>query len=416
MLIVDDNETNRTILCQWVSIWGMHHGSAADGLQALERLRTAVAQGEPYDFAVLDMMMPGMDGITLTHAIKADSTIAAVRLVMLTSMGVHTKVQEARQAGIVGFLSKPVRQSQLYNCLLTVSEASAQSAPPAPQPHAIPAIDLLPLQGQILLAEDNPINQEVAVGMIESLGCQVDVVTTGLQAIEALERCSYDVVLMDCQMPEMGGLEATRIIREREAVPTISRPVMHTPIIALTAHALPSDREQCLAAGMDDYLSKPFTLEALHATLARWLSQPAAAASASAPEEQAEATRLDTIDRKVLDTLRSLRRGKAPDLLPKVLHMYLNHAPQLLNTIRDAVAHSDAPALQRAAHSLKSSSANVGAMQLAAFSKEMEALGKAQQVAQAVSLLATMEAEYTMVEAALQGELLVAQEGVTHAE
>ena len=313
VLIVDDNETNRTILCQWVSIWGMHHESAADGLQALERLRTAVAQGEPYDFAVLDMMMPGMDGITLTHAIKADSTIAAVRLVMLTSMGVHTKVQEARQAGIMGFLSKPVRQSQLYNCLLTASEASAQSAPPAPQPHATPAIDLLPLQGQILLAEDNPINQEVAVGMIESLGCQIDVVATGLQAIEALERRSYDVVLMDCQMPEMGGLEATRIIREREAVPAISRPVMHTPIIALTAHALPSDREQCLAAGMDDYLSKPFTLEALHVTLARWLSQPAAEASASAPEEQAEATRLDTIDRKVLDTLRSLRRGKAPE-------------------------------------------------------------------------------------------------------
>ena len=188
VLIVDDNETNRTILCQWVSIWGMHHESAADGLQALERLRTAVAQGEPYDFAVLDMMMPGMDGITLTHAIKADSTIAAVRLVMLTSMGVHSKVQEARQAGIMGFLSKPVRQSQLYNCLLAASEASAQSAPPAPQPPSPLTIDLIPLQGRILLAEDNPINQEVAVGMLESMGCQVDVVATGLQAVEALER------------------------------------------------------------------------------------------------------------------------------------------------------------------------------------------------------------------------------------
>jgi CheY-like chemotaxis protein len=314
------------------------------------------------------------------------------------------------------FLSKPVRQSQLYNCLIAASEASALGSPPTPQPKPAPAIDLRPLHGRILLAEDNPINQEVAVGMIESLQCQVDVVATGLQAVQALERCSYDVVLMDCQMPEMGGLEATRIIREREAVPSTSRPVMHTPIIALTAHALPSDREQCLAAGMDDYLSKPFTMEALHATLARWLSHQPVAASASAPDERPEAPRSDAIDRKVLDTLRSLRRGGTTDLLHKVLHLYLHNAPQLLNTMRDAVAHSDALALQQAAHSLKSSSANVGALQLAAFSKAMEAFGKAQSMTQAVPLLATMEAEYAVVEAALQRELRVNQDDVTHAE
>jgi CheY-like chemotaxis protein len=375
-----------------------------------------MAQGEPYDFAVLDMMMPGMDGIMLTHAIKADSTIAAVRLVMLTSMGIHAEVHEARQAGILGFLSKPVRQSQLYNCLMAVSEASAQDSLLAPQPHPTPALDLRPLQGRILLAEDNPINQEVGIGMIESLACEVDVVATGLQAVEALERCSYDVVLMDCQMPEMGGLEATRVIREREALRSITHPAVHIPIIALTAHALPSDREQCLAAGMDDYLSKPFTLEALHATLARWLSPQSAAASASAADERSEATRLNAIDRKTLETLRSLRRGGTPDLLYKVLHMYLNNAPQLLDTIRDAVAHSDALALQQAAHSLKSSSANVGALQLAALSKEMEALGKAQSITQAFSLLATMEAEYAVVQDALQRELPVVQEDVTHAE
>ena len=416
VLIVDDNATNRTILCQWVSAWGMHHESAVDGPQALERLRTAVAQGEPYDFALLDMMMPGMDGITLTHAIKADATIAAVRLLMLTSMGVHAEVQEARQAGIRGFLSKPIRQSQLYNCLIAASEASAQGSPPPPPPNLTPAIDLMPLHGRILLAEDNPINQEVAVGMIKSLECQVDVVATGLQAVEALERCSYDVVLMDCQMPEMGGLEATRVIREREALPSFSHPAAHTPIIALTAHALASDREQCLAAGMDDYLSKPFTLEALHATLARWLLQQPAVASASATAERSEATRVDSIDRKTLDTLRSLRKGGTLDLLHKVLHMYLNNTPQLLDTIRDAVAHSDALARQQAAHSLKSTSANVGALQLAAFSKEMEALGKAQSITQAVPLLATMEAENAVVEKALQRELLVVQEDMMHAE
>jgi len=325
---------------------------------------------------------------------------------------VHAEVQEARQAGIIGFLSKPVRQSQLYNCFVAALETSAQGSLPAPLPHPTPVIALRPLQGRILLAEDNPVNQEVAVGMIESLECQVDVVETGLQAIEALERCAYDAVLMDCQMPEMGGLEATRVIREREALPSTSHTAVHTPIIALTAHALPSDRDQCLAAGMDDYLSKPFTLEALHATLARWLRQAAVTASAAA--ERSGAMRLVSVDRKALDTLRSLHRGGTPDLLHKVLYIYLNNAPLLLNTMRDAVAHSDALALQRAAHSLKSSSANVGALQLAAFSKEMEALGKAQSMAQAIPLLATMEAEYAVVEEALQRELLVVQEDVTH--
>ena len=277
----------------------------------------------------------------------------------------------------MGFLSKPVRQSQLYNCLSAALEASALGSPPALQPKLTPAIDLMPLHGRILLAEDNPINQEVAVGMIESLECQVDVVATGLQAVEALERCSYDVVLMDCQMPEMGGLEATRVIREREALSCLSHPAVHTPIIALTAHALPSDREQCLAPGMDDYLSKPFTQEALHATLARWLSHQPAAASASAKAERPEARpRFYRPQGARYPAIPS--QGRDADLLHKVLHLYLTSAPQLLNTMRDALACCDALALQQAAHSLKSSSANVGALQLAAFCKEMEALGKAQ--------------------------------------
>jgi HPt (histidine-containing phosphotransfer) domain-containing protein len=168
-------------------------------------------------------------------------------------------------------------------------------------------------------------------------------------------------------------------------------------------------------AGMDDYLSKPFPWKPC-TTLARWLSHQPAAASASAQDERPEATRSDALDRKVLDTLRSLGRGGTPDLLHKVLHLYLGYTPELLNTMRDAVAHSDALALQQAAHSLKSSSANVGALQLAAFSKEMEALGKAQSMTKAVPLLASMEAEYAVVEEALQRELPVVQEDVTHAE
>ena len=414
VLIVDDNATNRTILQHWVSAWGMHHGSMADGPQALEELRAAAAQRKPYDLAVLDMMMPGMDGVELAHAIQADPTIATLRLVMLTSMGLHAETQDTRQAGIRGFLSKPIRQSQLYNCLITALEAPAQGATP-PEQLPDPEAALMLLHGRILLAEDNSINQDVAVGMLECLACQVDVVANGLQAFEALARRPYDVVLMDCQMPEMGGLEATRVIREREALSPPSHPTARTPIIALTAHALPSDREQCLAAGMDDYLSKPFTLEALHATLARWLSQqPAAVGVLEA--ERAEVSGLDSIERKALDTLRALQKEGGPDILSKVLHKYLSNAPKLLGTMRDAVARGDALALEQAAHSLKSISANVGALRLAALSRDVEAIGKAQATTQTAPLLVAMEAEYAAVERALHRELPVVLGDSAHAE
>ena len=275
------------------------------------------------------------------------------------------------------------------------------------------------LSGRVLLAEDNPVNQAVAMDMLESLGCQVTMAATGQEALAALSQAAYNVVLMDCQMPELDGLEATRMIRAQEAQAGHT----HLPIIALTANAFSKDREACLAAGMDDYLSKPFTLDQLHATLARWLppqiGTPLSPTALNNDSPQASRTpaiyagqtqahplrRTSPLDPKPLDALRALQQTGGSDVLGKVLRTYLQSAPPLLTALREAVAGSDAAAVRQAAHSLKSSSAQIGALALSAHCKELEALGRANTLTNAPTVLAYLEEEYPVVEAALTAEL-----------
>ncbi|MDQ2856243.1 MAG: response regulator, partial [Acidobacteriota bacterium] len=269
-LIVDDNATNRKILSHQLSSWGMIHEEADAGVRALELLRAAAAQGTAYDLAILDLMMPGMDGFELARTIKSDPNIAAVRLVLLTSYGQRGHSMTAREAGIAAYLTKPVRQSQLFDCLSNVvSQASltsgldlSSSQVPAKllTRHSLKEIKMTS-QKLILLAEDNVVNQKVAVRQLEKLGYRADAVANGREALEALGRIPYDLVLMDCQMPEMDGYEATAEIRRREGE------AKHTPIVAMTAHALEGDRAKCIAAGMDDYVSKPVKPEQLSAVL-----------------------------------------------------------------------------------------------------------------------------------------------------
>jgi two-component system sensor histidine kinase/response regulator len=289
VLIVDDNATNRSILHHQLTSWGIHNSSAANGPQALELLRMAAAQGNAYDLALLDMHMPGMDGVQLTQAIKADPAIATVRLVMLTSAGPYGDAATAYEAGVAAYLSKPVRQSELYSCLATQMNRLVQVSTPteatATQLNLLagPPGAQTQFHAYVLLAEDNRINQEVVCNMLDSLGCRVDIVHNGRQAVEARARASYDLILMDCQMPQMDGFAATQAIREYEAQLSVPRnqfparkessqeppltldgrqlPTFRIPIIALTANAIEGDRERCLAAGMNDYLSKPFTRE-----------------------------------------------------------------------------------------------------------------------------------------------------------
>ena len=276
VLIVDDNATNRNIVHHQVLSYGMRSGCAENGQNALELLSKAAAMGDPYKLAILDMMMPGMSGLELARAIQADPAIASVQLIMLTSVSQDYDTEAMRRHGISAYLTKPIRQSRLYDCIASAlgssSEKNSQLMSESSEGDKANSF----LGARVLLAEDQPVNQEVARCMVESFGCLVEVASNGQEALDALSKTPYDLVLMDCQMPELDGYAATRIFRERERQKAKNQSgraqaMLRTPIIAMTAHAMQGDREQCLATGMDDYISKPFNMDRLFALLKRWL-------------------------------------------------------------------------------------------------------------------------------------------------
>ena len=287
VLVVDDNATSRQLLRHQIFAWKLQKGSAAGGYEALRVLRAAVAEGHPYDIALLDIEMPEMDGLTLARAIKADPAITGTRLIALTPLGHAVTDQEMQAAGIDASLSKPVKQSHLFDCLVTVIGKTEAAGLWAPKSGAGP-LPPLPTGGpakfggaRVLLAEDNAVNQKVALALLRKLGCSADAVADGIEVLDALQRIPYTLIFMDCQMPEMDGFEATRLIRQRErgnghACPW-KAPVY---IIALTASSIQGDREKCLAAGMNDYVGKPVRLAELQAALERWQAAQAPAVGA----------------------------------------------------------------------------------------------------------------------------------------
>ena len=275
VLVVDDNATARQVLRHQIFAWKLQKGSAASGHEALQVLRSAAAEGRPYDLALLDVQMPEMDGLTLARAIKADPAIAATRLIALTPKGHVLSAEEAKDAKIDASLAKPLKYARLLDCLVTVIGRTAASlllkSGSAGVPAVSSALQARLLKTRVLLAEDNIVNQKVATAMLLKLGGAADTVANGFEVLEALQRFPYPLLLLDVQMPEMDGYEATRMIRKLERDPVVpcawKEPVY---IVALTANAMQGDRERCLAAGMNDYVSKPVRIPELHAALERW--------------------------------------------------------------------------------------------------------------------------------------------------
>jgi PAS domain S-box-containing protein len=281
MLVVDDNATNRIILHRYLTAWGVQPGSAGSGEEALAKLQDAAAVGRPYPLVLLDFNMPGMDGLMLVKRLRQDPTLAGTRLLMLSSFGRDSAV--ADELGIDIWLDKPVRQSDLYDAIATILNRDDGRAPVEEARSVRPGAELHFAGERVLLVEDNLTTQQIGKAMLRQRGLEVAIASNGLEAVAALEREQYAIVLMDVQMPELDGFEATRRIRRLEAAEGRAR----TPIIALTAHALPADRQKCLDAGMDDYLVKPYSGASLSAIVARWLA-PRLHRAAAAPENALE--------------------------------------------------------------------------------------------------------------------------------
>jgi two-component system sensor histidine kinase/response regulator len=384
-LVVDDNATNRMILGQQLLSWGVEAVEARDGFQALELAAAAGERGQGFDLAVLDLNMPGMDGIELASRLKADPTTAAVTLFLLSSSGERLNAAQSHLCGLAGSLTKPVRQSELFDCLITGLNGELPPSRPAAAPVMQP--DDREVLGVILLVEDNKMNQLVGSKMLSKLGFAFDIANHGGEAIDALRSRHYDAVLMDCQMPEMDGYEATAEIRRSEGT------TRHTPIIAMTAAAMDGDREACLLAGMDDYITKPVRPNAIAAVLERWIARPTFDEAPSSRPEDALASPLDPSQ---IEILRGLDDGEGA-VLQEIIDAYLVQTAQGRDELARAVADGDEPGVERAGHSLRGASSNVGATTLAAICAEIETLGRSGQISTATESVARFDVEFDRV-------------------
>ena len=402
LLIVDDNATNRQILTRQAQSWGMWTQDAALPHEALEWIE----RGDPFDLAILDMQMPEMDGVMLATSIREFRDGQQLPLVMLTSLG--RREADADAVDFAAYLTKPIKASQLYDTLVGIFAGELTMVR---QPISKPLIDTtmadrLPLR--ILVAEDNAINQKLALQILLKMGYRADVAGNGLETISAIERQPYDIVLMDMQMPEMDGIEATKIICQRWE--RAERP----RIIAMTANAQPADRELCLQAGMDDYVTKPVRVPELQAALERWgpriLRDELAANHADALQSHPPTTApanppvlaTPVIDDAILAELRSLQVDGEPDLLNALIDLFVTETPPMLADMHTAVQTKDTDVIKRTAHSLKSSAANLGAHPMTAICADLEQRGRDSTMDGVAALLHQLDAEFERVCSALE--------------
>lgn len=379
VLVVDDNETNRRTLRLQCESWGMTVALAASGGQALDTLAT---QG-PFALCIIDQSMPGMDGVSLIRAIRADPTFSQMPLIMLTSTVdiAHRKDLEPFQ--LAAYILKPVRQSQLFDAIVGALRLDNETTPATsnartPDPEIAKQFPL-----RILLAEDNAVNQKVTLKQLERFGYRADIAADGYEVLDACERASYDVILMDIQMPLLDGLEATRRLRARDP--------HHPRIIALTANAMSGDKEACLAAGADDYLAKPIRLDELASALQR--------ASAEVLRQKVQTSAEKVLQPSAIEALKEI--FAEPEALSQLIGEHLTNAERLIDEMRRGLARGDLPAVEKAAHSLRSTSAlfgaarmsqRVGVLEMLCRQKASEGLGQA---------LSMIEREFALAHQAL---------------
>ena len=356
---MDDNATNRNILQRQLSNLQMRPIAVASGPEALDFLRQEATAGQPIPIAIVDMQMPEMDGITLTKLIKADPAISSTRLIILSSLGDLLSTRELREAGVEEYIVKPVKQSRLHESLAIMLGRETRALIPENNQSICQSLRM----AKVLLAEDNPVNQKVAMLQLKRLGYSADLAADGYEALAALERTPYDIILMDCQMPRMDGYTATRRIRE-----IYQRPIL---IIAMTANAMQGDREKCLNAGMDEHLGKPVHLQELEKVLSAWQAPLTARNETPAPVDLARLTEIT---------------GSDPAMFRHISAEYLEQAEEILAHISLAIDRRDPVEIHRLAHKLGGSSASCGIVALAEPLARLERMGDAFQTSLASGL------------------------------
>ena len=365
-LVVDDNATNRRILDEMLHSWKLAPTVTESGVAALTEMQRAANDGDPYRLVLLDCMMPGMDGFSLAELINGNTTLASPSMIMISSAARPGDFDRCRSLRIARHMTKPVIKSELFDAIV---EALHE---PLDEPEKHHTDD--PTPGgpslRILLVEDGLINQRVATGFLERKGHRVALANNGREAIDALENEAFDVVLMDVQMPVMDGLETTQLIRQQE-----QQTGAHQKIIAMTASAMKGDRERCLEAGMDAYVSKPIDPDLLDQALSAQMGSVSSPDVAEAEDDApAENSPQDVFDAEAAE------KKLGADLLRDLLRLFLTECPKLIGDVRDGLSGGDSKSVQRAAHTLKNSSRTVGAPELADFMEEVEQLAIRNQV------------------------------------
>ena len=420
VLVADEHVASRDSLVSQLMVWKARAVGVDSAAATVAHLELAGRGEEPVDLLIFDRKL-SPNALRFAMEIRRNAAIPKLKIIALGQVDNLAETGQWFDAGISSYLSKPVRQSELFDAIAEAFDMTQSLARTSPEAVVEASQQQLPrFSANVLAAEDNPVNQELVRVLLEQLGCRVTLAENGREAVEALTESPldalqnpYDLVLMDCQMPIMDGFAATAAIREFETRKRARR----IPIVALTANALEGDRERCLAAQMDDYLAKPFTLKQLATTMARWVPAEAAtvatpragtdtpAAAQPAPPPQPKASdRPPAIDLAALNRIKGLQRPGAPSVLGRVIDLYFTAATGLLEQIRDAATRRDPAALEQAAHSLKSSSANLGATQLVELCRTLEQLGRDRAVDRVVPLVEELRGEYEFVRTALERE------------
>ncbi|CCK78447.1 hybrid sensor histidine kinase/response regulator [Desulfobacula toluolica] len=417
VLIIDDNPTNLEILEGQIACFCMKFDSSLRGAEGLKKLQIAQQENVPFDLVLLDMNMPDMDGFEVIRRIKAAPDLKKPSIIMLTSVWISGEDQKAMHSGINAYLTKPVRQSDLQNSLLKVLSQTLKGERFQSVTRQTSEKEIKPFDLHILVAEDNLTNQEVTMGMLRKFGCRVSLAVNGSQAVEIFLKELPDLVLMDCQMPEMDGYQAAGEIRKHEKALNI-----RTPIVALTAHALEGDKEKCLAAGMDDYLSKPFKSEMLQFIINRWsvsgkdrelhreinTKKHGSDILHKCPENNnsTDNTKSSTvIDPNAIQIIKDLQMEGEPSILPRVINTYIESTESKISDLKCNISKVTVKDLQILAHNLKSSSANMGAMRLSEISKELEMSCRNNAIENAQPCIDEIESEFIKVKSALEMEI-----------